>query len=141
MGHLVYRERFVGIDVSQSYFELAKYPNPVVCRFDNTPGGHELAVRELVTYAPKLIAVGTCGGEGAQLISVLEANQLCVAVINPCKARKFAEAIGILSCQDRVDAPGLAPYAHAVRRENLHNQTCIIFEEFLLKQIYLAWPA
>ncbi len=121
--------------------EIAKYPDPVACRSDNTPISHVQAVRELVDYSPKLIAVGACGGNGARLISALEDSHLCVAVINPCEARRFAEAIGVLARRERVDAHMLARYAHAVRRENLHNQACIIFEEFLLKKIYLAWPA
>ncbi len=99
------------IDVSKAHLDMDTYPEAAPKRYANDESGRFSACAHLQTPAPALIVVEATGGLESPLVSLLAAQGMAVAVINPRQARDFAKAIGILAKTDQVDAflcwPGL----------------------------------
>src|SRR5881409_3643419 len=83
--------RFVGIDVSKAWLDVAGRPEPAPHRLANDPAGI------------------------AALVAALQVAGLPVAVVNPRQVRDFARATGQLAKTDRLDAGLLARFAEALR--------------------------
>jgi len=102
---------YVGIDVCQDWLDIHILPARVTWRVHNTNQGHRLLKRRLEQHAVDLIAIEATGKWHRQLHRNLHAGGYRVAVVNPLRARLFAEAIGILAKTDRLDARMLAMFA------------------------------
>jgi len=108
-------ERFIGIDVSKAWLDVAGRPGPAPSRAANDPGGIADLVRQLRELAPALIVLEATGGLELPVVAALQVAGLPVAVVNPRQVRDFAKATGQLAKTDRLDAALLARFAEAIR--------------------------
>ncbi|SDU47688.1 IS110 family transposase [Stappia sp. ES.058] len=106
-----YANRFVGIDISKSSFDLCILPDEEHATFANTDEGIGafLALLGRFKGIERLILEPTGGYERAVEASLLAAR-MPVAKINAKQVRQFARACGQLSKTDRIDAFILADY-------------------------------
>lgn len=109
--------RFIGIDISKQYLDLADSLAQDTRRFANNESGISELIDHLVPLNPVLIVLEATGGLEIPLASSLYARRLPVAVVNPRQVRDFAKATGTLAKTDAIDARVLAHFAGAVRPE------------------------
>ena len=83
-------------------------PEGCSLRVVNDARGHRRLIAWLSQYAVSLIAIEATGKWHRQVHRMLHARGFQVAVVNPRRARLFAEAIGLLAKTDRLDARMLA---------------------------------
>jgi transposase len=102
---------YVGIDVCQSWLDIHILPGDIALRVPNTDQGHRQLKRRLKRDNVELITIEATGKWHRQLHRSLHAGDYRVAVVNPLRARLFAEAIGFLAKTDRLDARMLATFA------------------------------
>jgi transposase len=102
---------YVGIDVCQDWLDVHVLPAAITWRVQNTAQGHRLLKRRLEDRGVDLIAIEATGKWHRQLHRSLHASGYRVAVVNPLRARLFAEAIGVLAKTDQLDARMLAMFA------------------------------
>lgn len=108
-------DRFVGIDVSKAWLDVAGRPEPAPRRVANDAGGIAALVADLRALAPTLIVLEATGGLELPVVAALQVAGLPVAVVNPRQVRDFARATGQLAKTDRLDAALLARFAEALR--------------------------
>jgi transposase len=107
-------KRFVGIDVSKLWLDIAIWPTAETFRIANDRNGwHELA-RRLGRLGVQLVGLEASGGyERGVLRALVEAN-LPARLVNPWRARQFAQACGSLAKNDRLDAVAIAWFVSTV---------------------------
>jgi transposase len=103
-----------GIDVSKNWLDAHVVPQGFSLRVSNDAQGHRQLKRWLVKHAVKLIAIEATGKWHRQVHRSLHASGLQVAIVNPLRARLFAEAIGLLAKTDGLDARMLAVLADSL---------------------------
>jgi transposase len=108
---------FVGIDVSKAHLDVAVRPSGEAFRVPNTPAGLADLAERLRPAAPALVVMEATGGLELPALAALQAAGIPAAVVDPRRARAFAEAAGRLAKTDRADAAALAHLAEAVRPE------------------------
>ncbi len=108
---------YVGIDVCKARLDVAEGEDGRQWSVDNHRVGIDELVERLKQLAPRLIVLESTGGLEHPAFLALGRAGLAVAVINPRRVRKFAEAIGQLAKTDRLDARLLARFAQDVRPE------------------------
>ena len=108
-------DRFIGIDVSKAWLDVAGRPDPVPHRVANDPDGIAELVGTLRAPAPALIVLEATGRLELPVVAALQVAGLPVAVVNPRQVRDFAKATGRLAKTDRLDAAVLAHFADALR--------------------------
>jgi transposase len=108
-------ELFIGIDVAKARLDGHVRPTGLIFHYANDPDGIAALVERLRQLSPKLIVLEATGGYELAAVAAVAAAGLPVAVINPRQARKFAEAVGKLAKNDRLDAAVLAHFADAIR--------------------------
>ena len=64
---------------------------------------------------PELIVFEATGGYESRAVKALSEAGYAVAVVNPTRVRRFAEAMGILAKTDKIDAQVIAHFASVVR--------------------------
>jgi transposase len=109
------QDRFLGIDVSKAWLDVAGRPAPAPYRLANDPGGIAALVADPRALAPALVVLEATGGLELPVVAALQVAGLPVAVVNPRQARDFARATGQLAKTDRLDAALLARFAEAIR--------------------------
>lgn len=109
--------RFVGIDVSKAWLDLASRPDGHASRHPNAPAGIAAIVDLLKAIPPELVVLEATGGLEREVAVALVAAGLPVRIIEPSRARHFARSIGQQAKTDVLDARLLAHYAAAVRPE------------------------
>ena len=109
--------RFVGIDVSKAWLDVASGPDGHAARHSNTPEGISALVAWLEAGPTELIVLEATGGLERPLAVALGEAGLPARVVQPGRVRHFARAVGQHSKTDRLDAAVLAHYAQAVRPE------------------------
>jgi len=107
---------FVGVDVCKETLDVhVLFPDASAdaCAFSvpNTPAGIDTLRQKLKPYHVQLLVVESTGGYERRLVIELLTAGLAVAVVNPTRVRRFAEALGTLAKTDRVDARVLAEFA------------------------------
>jgi transposase len=102
---------YVGIDVCQNWLDVHILPADIAFRVPNTSQGHRQLSRRLSNYDVDLIVIEATGKWHRQIHRALHGNGYRVAVVNPLRARLFAEAIGLLAKTDQLDARMLAMFA------------------------------
>ena len=107
--------RFVGIDVSKTYLDVALRPSGAAKFFPNDSSGILTLMEWLRTVDPVLIVLEATGGIERLVVRALVAAELPVTVANPRHVRDFAKATGQLAKTDLLDAHVLAHFAEAVR--------------------------
>jgi transposase len=112
---MAHADRFVGIDVSEEWLDIAVRPDGASWRTPNDAEGITALVARLTPMAPTLVVLEATGGYEAVVALELGTAKLPVAVVNPRQVRDFARASGQLAKTDRLDAAVLAHFAEAIR--------------------------
>jgi transposase len=105
----------VGIDVSKRWFDVHMHEENKSWRVNNDPDGHATLIRQMQIIQAGLIVFEATGGYESRAVKALSEAGLAVAVVNPTRVRRFAEAVGILAKTDKIDAKVIAHFAHVVR--------------------------
>ena len=101
---------FVGIDVAKDHLDVAIGPDGEVFRVGNDREGRADLVKRLAALDPEVVGLEASGGyELAVLKSLLKAK-LPACRLNPFRVRQFAQALGILAKNDRIDACVIARF-------------------------------
>ncbi|HEX5500574.1 MAG TPA: IS110 family transposase [Thermomicrobiales bacterium] len=108
-------ERFVGIDVSRDWLDVAIRPSGDGWRVANDATGIAALVADVAALSPTLVVLEATGGLETTAAAALLAAVVPVAVVNPRQAREFAKATGQLAKSDALDAAMLAHFAEAIR--------------------------
>jgi transposase len=104
----------VGIDVCKAWLDVHILPVEIAIRFPNTKKGHSQLVTLLRRHEIRRIVIEATGKFHRSVHARLHDAGWHVAIVNPLRARLFAEAIGTLAKTDRVDARMLAVMAAMV---------------------------
>ncbi len=107
-------ESNAGIDVCKNWLDAHLVPQGCSLRVGNDAQGHRQLKRWLFKHRVLLIAIEATGKWHRQVHRSLHASGLKVAIVNPLRARLFAEAIGLLAKTDRLDARMLALLAESL---------------------------
>lgn len=109
--------RFIGIDVSKAFLDVASRPDGQQYRLPNTEAGIAILLERLTPLPPTLILLEATGGYERAAAVALTNAKLAVRIIDPNRVRQFARTIGQHSKTDRLDARVLAHFAEAIRPE------------------------
>ena len=116
-------ERFVGIDVSKRRLDVQVHEDGQAWKVGNDPDGYAKLIASLKMVGPTIIVFEATGGYERHAAKALSEAGLAVAVVNPTRVRRFAEALGILAKTDKIDAKVIAHYASVVRPPAKNRQT------------------
>lgn len=97
----------IGVDVSKDFLDAGRLPDQEVQRFPNTEAGRTALLRWIGADADRVVFEPT-GHYSKPLERALDAAGLPAVKVNPGRARRFAEASGILAKTDTIDALMLA---------------------------------
>jgi transposase len=97
-----------GIDVCKAWLDVHILPADVVERFPNTKKGHSQLTALFKRHEVRRVVIEATGKYHRSVHAKLHETGWHVAVVNPLRARLFAEAIGALAKTDKVDARVLA---------------------------------
>jgi transposase len=110
-------EVFAGLDVSARQISVARRrgqeEKPVVTSFANNASGHKALLTYLLQASERVrVCLEASGNYSLDLALTLQAHrQVEVSLVNPCRARHFAQSLGARSKTDPVDACVLCEYA------------------------------
>lgn len=106
-----YTNRFIGIDISKSSFDICILPEKKTVSFSNTSDGIAAFLALLAPFEDlERLVLEPTGGYERPLVAALQAAGLPVAKVNAGQVRQFAKACGQLSKTDSIDAFILADY-------------------------------
>jgi transposase len=109
------RSPVVGIDVSKQYWDVARYPDELTARFTTDEVGQRELLHWLSTHAAGcMVACEPSGGLERNLVGLLSKAGIAVRLVDARRVRRFAEAIGRLAKNDRLDAKVIAHFAATV---------------------------
>jgi transposase len=108
-------ERFVGVDVSKRWLDVQVHEDGQGWKVGNDPDGFAKLITSMKKLGPRLIVFEATGGYERHCVKALSEAGLVVAVVNPTRVRRFAEAIGILAKTDKIDARVIAHFASVVK--------------------------
>ena len=108
-------EKFVGIDVSKRWLEVNVYGEEATRKVENDAMGFISLIEQMKTIQPKLIVFEATGGYEAEAAHALSESGFAVAVVNPTRVRRFAQALGILAKTDKIDAKIISHFASVVK--------------------------
>lgn len=110
---------YAGVDVCKDWLDIYVHPGGQCLRVCNDRFGLKKLKRALSALGPVGVVMEATGKHHRAAHRSLHAAGFAVAVVNPLRARLFAEAIGQLAKTDRLDArllalmgAALAPAAH-----------------------------
>jgi transposase len=109
-------DTFAGIDVSAHELSVAlrrgKGDKPAMGKFPSHPSGHKALLAHLLRSGGRVrVCLEASGNYSLDRALTLQHRQVEVSVINPRRARRFAESLGERSKTDPVDARVLCEYA------------------------------
>jgi transposase len=116
-------DRYVGIDVSKRWLEVRVHGAEQSKEFGNDPDGITSLVKEINVVRPQLVVFEATGGYERGAAKALSEGGYAVAVANPTRVRRFAEALGILAKTDKIDAKVIAHFASVVQPAANERQT------------------
>jgi len=108
-------EAYVGIDVSKRWLEVSVYGESESWKVGNDADGHRSLIEKMKALQPVLIVFEATGGYEHRAAKALREAGLAVAVVNPTRVRRFAEALGKLAKTDKIDAQVIAHFASVVK--------------------------
>jgi len=106
---------YAGIDVSKDWLDVCVHPAGTGWRLANSRDGLRRLKRVLSGHGVVLAVLEATGKYHRLAHRTLSAAGVPVAVVNPLRARLFAETIGALAKTDRLDARLLAVMAATLR--------------------------
>jgi len=105
---------YVGIDVCKAWLDVHVHPVGRSLRVPNTGAGWKQLRRLLREWQVALVMMEATGKYHRQAHRDLHAHGFAVAIINPLRPRLFAEALGTLAKNDRIDAKMLAVMGESI---------------------------
>ena len=99
---------YVGVDVCKDWLDVYLHPSGQAFRVSNRSKGLKALKRRIGALPVEMIVMEATGKFHRQAHRTLHAAGFAVAVVNPLRARLFAEATGQLAKTDRLDARVLA---------------------------------
>jgi transposase len=108
-------ESYLGIDVGKDGLDIFIHPSGQRLRVSNDAAGLRRLIRECGRLQVRLVALEATGKYHCRAHQALHEAGLAVAVVNPYRSRKFADALGQLAKTDTIDAEVLARYAALVQ--------------------------
>jgi transposase len=108
---------YVGVDVCKDWLDVHVHPLDRSFRVANDRNGLRRLKRELAAWAIERIVMEATSKYHRAAHRCLHEAGLPVAVVNPLRARLFAEAVGALAKTDRLDARLLALMAERLEPE------------------------
>lgn len=106
---------YIGVDACKAWLDIYIHPDGSKLRVANTAEGLRRLRKELAGHAVALVVIEATAKYHRLAHRRLHGWGLAVAVINPLRARLFAEASGILAKTDRLDARVLALFAESLK--------------------------
>lgn len=116
-------EKFVGIDVSKRWLDVQVHEDGQAWKVGNDPDGFAKLITRMRMVEPTIIVFEATGGYESHCVKALSEAGLAVAVVNPTRVRRFAEAMGILAKTDKMDAKVIAHFASVVKPLAKNRQT------------------
>src|SRR5215469_18722103 len=110
-------EAFAGLDVSAREIKVARVQrqgeNPILATFGNNASGHKALLAFVLERTERVrVCLEASGNYSLDLALALHAHpQVEISVLNPRRARRFAESLGERSKTDPVDSHVLCQYA------------------------------
>lgn len=101
-----------GIDVGKQWLDAHIAPLDLARRFENTPSGHRELDKWLSTDGVRRAVFEPTGRYHRRLHQCLASAGYETVLVQPVRARRFAQAFGELAKTDRVDAAMLARIGH-----------------------------
>ena len=108
---------YIGCDVSKDWLDIHAHPIGKTWCVSNDKEGIKVLKRALARMDVTMIVLEATGRWHRHVWRSLSASGLPVAVIDPYRARRFAQATGSLEKGDRIDARVLALITEAIRPE------------------------
>ncbi len=108
---------YVGIDVSKGHLDVYLHPVGKSLRVTNDASGFRKIKRQLDGFKIALIVMEATGKYHRAAHRSLGAAGYGVAIVNPYRSRKFADALGALAKTDKIDAMTLARLGEAMPLE------------------------
>lgn len=118
-------ETVVGIDVSKRWLEVQVHGEAESRKIGNDPDGFTTLMEQMKAIQAELIVFEATGGYEGRAVKALSQAGFAVAVVNPTRVRRFAEALGILAKTDKIDAQVIAHFASVVRPAVNGRQTAL----------------
>src|SRR5512137_1462554 len=106
---------FVGIDISKKHLDVHIHGREEHWQFHNDAEGIRDLIAMLHGVSPSSVVVEATGGYEMVMVSEVCAAGLPVAVVNPTRVRRFAQALGQVAKTDRIDARMIAHFASVAR--------------------------
>lgn len=103
-----------GVDVSKDWLDAHIWPDDKRLRVANTKEGIRKLKRWLQQFDLKVVIIEATGKWHRELFQTLHQSNIPAVVIDPYKARMFAQALGILAKTDQIDASVLSRYGFMV---------------------------
>src|SRR5271170_2225024 len=107
----------VGVDICKDALDVAIHPEGKGFRVANTPEGHRALIKRLKGFEIARIVFEATGAYHRLFQRALVEAGLPWVKVNPCQARRFAQAAGKLAKTDRCDALMLARMGAALDLE------------------------
>jgi len=98
----------VGVDISKDTLDVAIHPGGESFRITNNPEGHRALIKRLKGFDIARIVFEATGAYHRLFQQAMVEVGLPWVKVNPCQARRFAQATGKLAKTDRCDALMLA---------------------------------
>jgi transposase len=105
---------YAGIDVCKAWLDVYLHPIGRSFRVPNSKEGCKSLALELTSAATGLIVMEATGKLHRLAHCELNAAGFAVAIVNPYRSRKLADALGQLAKTDKIDARVLAFYGAAI---------------------------
>ena len=109
----------VGIDVAKATLDCYFDPSGRRLRLANDEQGIAQLLSHLRTLKVELVVIEATGRHHRRVAAELLQAGVPVALVNPQRARKYAESVGKLEKTDRVDAQTLAGFGRAAKHHVL----------------------
>ncbi len=113
----------IGVDVAKAHLDWVLGPQGAVERIENTPAAVRRLVRKLRKIDFDRVILESTGQYERLLFEALEDEGIPVVRINPLRARRFGEGMGILAKNDSIDAKMLALFGEKVEPEERPRKT------------------
>jgi transposase len=105
----------VGIDVSKRGLDVAVFGQAQTYKFENDANGIAKLAVWLKSLGPCRVVFEATGGYERRAAKALREVTAEVAVVNPTRVRRFAEALGVLAKTDKIDARIIAHFGQVTR--------------------------
>ena len=92
-----------GIDVSKQWLDVALWPTRETIRVSRDGGGLRELASWFTRHQVERIGIEASGGYEREVIDTLQAAGFEIALLNPLRVRRFAQAKGRLAKNDRAD--------------------------------------